>query len=137
MGQTSCILLYLRLIKNVHHRQSIAKLRSGNHGFKKFETGRHCVPKIPENLRICPYCSSSEEENEILSVFHCHLHKQIRKTFLNDITLKYPAFNTLSKQNKTLFLFSNIDPFICKKKKKNEVILFWRPFRRVNKHQNR
>ena len=33
----------------------------------------------------------------------------------NDITLKYPEFDALSEQNKTLFLFNNIDPFICKK----------------------
>ena len=46
--------LLLELIKNVHHRQSVAKLRSGNHELR-IEIGRHCVPKIPENLRICPF----------------------------------------------------------------------------------
>ena len=46
--------LQLELIENVHHRQSVAKLRSGNHDLR-IKTGRYCVPKIPENLRICPY----------------------------------------------------------------------------------
>ena len=78
-------------------------------------TGRHCVPKIPENLRICPYCSSNEIEKEFHFVFHCNLHEQIRKKFSNDITLKYPEFDALSEQNKTLFLFNNIDLYICKK----------------------
>jgi hypothetical protein len=43
--------IQLDLIKNTRHRQSLAKLRSGNHNLR-IETGRHCLPKIPENLRI-------------------------------------------------------------------------------------
>ena len=32
----------------------------------------------------------------------------------SDITVKYPEFDALSeRQNKTLFLFNNIDPYIC------------------------
>ena len=41
--------------------------------------------------------------------------KCIRKTFFNELTLKYPDFNTLSEHNKISFLFNNIDPFIYKK----------------------
>ena len=106
--------LQLELIKNVHHRQSVAKLRSGNHDLR-IETGRHCVPKIPENLRICQNCSASEVENEIHFLFYYNSYKCIRKTFFNDIILKYPDFNTLIERDKILFLFNNIDPFICKK----------------------
>ena len=39
--------LQLELIKNVHHRQLVTKLRSGNHDLR-IETGRHCATKIPE-----------------------------------------------------------------------------------------
>ena len=39
----------------------------------------------------------------------------IRKTLFEDINLKYPNFNTLSNPDKILFIFNNIDPFICKK----------------------
>ena len=42
------------LIKNLQHRQSVAKLRSGNHVLR-IETCRHCVSKIPENARICQH----------------------------------------------------------------------------------
>ena len=105
----------MELIKNVYHRQSVAKLRSGNHDLR-IETGRHCVPKIPENLSICQNCSSSEVENEIHFIFFlCNSYKCIRKTFFNDIILKYLDFNTLSEGDKILFLFNNIDAFICKK----------------------
>ena len=54
----------LELIKNTHHRQSAAKLRSGNHD-SRIENGRHCVPKIPGKPKNLPNCSSSEVENEI------------------------------------------------------------------------
>ena len=106
--------LQLELIKNANHRQSVAKLRCGNHDLK-IETGRHCVPKIPESMRICSHCSSNELENESHFVFHCNLHEQIRKTLFNDIILKYPEFDSLNEQNKILFLFNNIDPYICKR----------------------
>ena len=106
--------LQLELIKNANHRQSVAKLRCGNHDLK-IETGTHCVPKIPESMRICSHCSSNEVENEIHFVFHCNLHEQIRKTLFNDIILKYPEFDSLNEQNKISFLFNNIYPYICKK----------------------
>ena len=64
--------LQLELIKNVNHRQSVAKLRCGNHDLK-IEISRHCVTKIPD-IRICPYCSSDQVENETHFVFHCNLH---------------------------------------------------------------
>ena len=68
----------------------------------KIETGRHCVPKIPESMRICSHCSSNEVENEIHFVFHCNLHEQIRKTLFNDI----PSLILL--MNKIKFYFSLI-----------------------------
>ena len=48
-------------------------------------------------------------------VFHCNLHEQIRKTFFNDTTLKYPEFAALIEQNKTLFLFNNMTLIFVKK----------------------
>jgi len=43
---------YLELIKNMNPRKALAKLRSGSPDLR-IESGRHCIPKIPENLRIC------------------------------------------------------------------------------------
>jgi len=45
----------------------------------------------------------------------CNYCKRMRKTFFNELTLKYPDFNTVGEHNKISFLFNNIDPFICKK----------------------
>ena len=52
---------YLEQIKNLKHRRAVAKLRSGN---LRIEPGRHCVPKLPECLRICQHCHSNQIENE-------------------------------------------------------------------------
>ena len=105
--------LQLELIKNLEHRQSVAKLRSASHNLR-IEAGRRCVPKIPEHLRICQYCSSNEIENEFHFLFPCNLNKCIRKRFFGDINVKYHNFNTLSNPDKIRFLSNNIDPFICK-----------------------
>ena len=59
--------------------------------------------------------------------FYCNSMKYIRKTFFNDITLKY-----LSEHNKILFLFNNIDPFICKKQ---GYYIFFEAFRK-RKHRS-
>ena len=76
------------LIKNLQHRQSVAKVRSGNHDLR-IETGRHCFSKIPENLRICQHCSSNNIENEMHFIFDYSLHSHTtEKKLFGDI-----AFN--------------------------------------------
>ena len=71
------------LIKNLQHRKTVAKLRSGNHDLR-IETGRHCVPKIPENVKICQHCSSNNIENEIHFIFDCSLHSHTTEKILFD-----------------------------------------------------
>ena len=73
---------YLEQVKNLKHRQAIAKLRSGNHSLR-IEPGRHCVPKLPESLRICQYCRSNQIENENHFLFHCDRYNTIRQQITN------------------------------------------------------
>ena len=61
------------------------------------------------------FCSYNEVENESHFLFSCNLYQDIRKKFFEDVSLNYPHFNTLNNSDKILFLFNNIDPFICKK----------------------
>ena len=105
---------YLEQIKNLKHRRAVAKLRSGNHSLR-IESGRHCVPKLPECLRICQHCHSNQIENENHFLFHCDRYKTIRQQITSDIVLKYPLFNLFNDTEKTIFLFNNADSFICKK----------------------
>ena len=71
--------------------------------------------KLPENLRICKNCSSNQVENEVHFLLHRDSYSCIRKTLLNDILSKYFIFNTLNEQDKILFLFNNVDHYICEK----------------------
>ena len=95
----------VRVNTDIQHRQSIAKLRSGNHNLR-IETGGHCVPKTPENLRVCQHCLSNGEEHETHFLLECSLHKCARKTFYDDTTSKYPNFInfTTIRLHKSLFL---------------------------------
>ena len=86
------------LIKNLQQSgQSLAKWRSVNHDLR-IETGRHCVPKIPENVRICQHCSSNNIENELHFIFDCRsLHSHAREQLCaSDITFEYPIFSNLN-----------------------------------------
>ena len=67
------------LIKNLQHRQSVAKLKSGNHDLVGIKTGRHGAVKIPENVRICRHYSSNSIENELHFIFDCSLHSHARE----------------------------------------------------------
>ena len=102
----------LELIKNINHRKALAKLRSGNHNLR-IESGRHCIPKIPENLRICQYCSSNEFGNDIHFLLYCNHFENIGKQLTNDIKLKYAGFDSLGEQDKIIFLFNNVDSYVC------------------------
>ena len=105
---------YLEQVKNQKHRRAVAKLRSGNHSLR-IESGRHCIPKLPESLRICQYCHSNQIEDEIHFLFHCDRYRTIRQQITSDIVLKYPLVNVLNDTDKIIFLFNNVDSFICKK----------------------
>ena len=105
---------YLYLIKNEKRRQAVVKLRSGNHKLR-IETDRYHLSKIPENRRICQLCSSNKVENEIHFLLKCNLNKNLRQHFFQDVEAKYSKFIDLIKSEKVLFLFNNIDPYVCKK----------------------
>jgi len=76
----------LEVITNQKHRRAVAKLRAGNHNLR-IETGRHSTPKLPEHLRICQYCSSSEVENEVHFILSCNKYDTIRKSLVGKISL--------------------------------------------------
>ena len=42
-------------------------------------------------------------------------YNTIRQRITSDIVLKYPSFDLLNDTDKTIFLFNNVDSFICKK----------------------
>ena len=104
----------LELITNQKHRRAEAKLKAGNHNLR-IETERHSTPKLPEHLRICQYCNSNEVENEVHFLLSCNRYDTIRKSLVEDVTSKYPDFNSLNDHNKIVLLFNSIDASICKR----------------------
>ena len=104
---------FLNTINNPSHKKTINKFRLGNHRLR-IETGRHTIPKTPENLRICLFCDLNEVEHELHFILHCHLYSNLRSKFLEDIVRKYPPFNDFDDNSKIIFLFHNVDPTICR-----------------------
>ena len=105
--------VFLDFIKNALHRTAINKFCLGNHRLR-IETGRHSVPKTPENLRVCSLCQSNEIENESHVLFSCIVYNNFRSKFFDDVIQKYNSFKDLDVNSKILFLFNSIDPFICR-----------------------
>ena len=73
------------------------------------------IPKIPENLRICHFCSSNKVEHDIHFLLECNFYSNLRKHFFQDVEAKYSKFVDLSKSENVIFLFNNIDSYVCKK----------------------
>ena len=103
---------FLDRIKDPLYRSAISKLCLGNHSLC-IETGRHTVPKTPEHLRSCTLCQLNNIENEIHVLFSCTLYNALCLKFYDEIVHKY-NFQDIDVTSRILFLFDNIDPFICR-----------------------
>ena len=105
---------FLDMIKTPRHRIAKNKFQLGNH-LLRIETGRHTVPKTPEDLRLCHVCQTNEIENELYFLFSCTHYDNLRIKLFNELTEKYIFFKDLDSINlKILFLFNSIDPVICR-----------------------
>ena len=101
------------MIKNSLHRIAINKFRLGNHHLS-IKTGRHAIPKTPENMRICCLCQTNEVENELHFLLFYNRYDTLRLKLFNEITEKNIRFKGLDNKSKILFLFNSIDPTICR-----------------------
>ena len=48
-------------------------------------------------------------------LFHCDRYNNIRQQVTNDIIKKNPKFDFFNNTEKRMFLFNDVDTFICKK----------------------
>ena len=71
---------FLNTINNPIHKKSLNKFRLGNHQLM-IETGRHTIPKTPENLRICPFCQLNEVEHELHFILSCPFYNNLSSKF--------------------------------------------------------
>ena len=44
----------------------------------------------------------------------CNAYNDIRDKYLKEITDRYPVFDTFNNMVKIIFLFNNVEPFICR-----------------------
>ena len=101
----------LNIITNINHKKTLNKFRLGNHRLQ-IKTGKHTVPKTPENLRICPFCHLNEVEHELHLLFNCNLYDSLRSNFYRNIGNRYLLFNNFDNNEKTLFIFNNVSSHI-------------------------
>ena len=103
----------LNIITNINHKKTLNKDRLGNHRLQ-IETGRHTVPKTPENLRICPFCHLNEIEHELHFLFNCNLYNSLHTdlTFAETWVIDTPLLIILTTIKKIFFIFNNVDPHI-------------------------
>ena len=90
---------FLDTIKNPLDKKCINKFRLGNHKLR-VETGRHTVPKTPENLRICSFCHSEITCITFLlaQIFSCKIFpKKTHTHFIHSLSLLRLAFARLSQ----------------------------------------
>ena len=95
---------FIKAIENffsvfANHKKTLNKDRLGNRPLQ-IETGRHTVPKTPENLRICPFCHLNEVEHELHFLFNCNLYDSLRSNFCRNISNRYPPFNNFDNNKK-------------------------------------
>ena len=64
------------------------------------------------NLRICPFCHLNKVEHELHFLFNCNLYDSLRSNFCRNISNRYLLFNDFDNNEKTLFIFNNVDPHI-------------------------
>lgn len=68
---------FLNTTNNPLHKKTLNKFWLGNFQLS-INTGRHTIPKTPENPRICPFCQLNEVKHEFLFILPCPLYNNLR-----------------------------------------------------------
>ena len=84
---------YVYKVINRGHRSTLAQLRCGILPLR-VETGRYI--SIPLEYRLCLMCSENKIEDENHFLFECTCYQNMRISFLANIFLKYPLFDSYS-----------------------------------------
>ena len=95
------------------HKIALSRLRTSCHQLE-IEVGRHHKPPIPENERICEYCSTSSVDNETHVLLECPATDSLRQTLLNTVQSLHPHFQNLSSiERMKLILASTKKNIVC------------------------
>ena len=75
---------------------------------------RYCTPKIPEDIRLCQILFLNKIEDEQHFMLNSLPSWKAISPWFCKSQISY-NFHSLSANDMILFLFNNLDPFICKK----------------------
>jgi hypothetical protein len=100
---------YLNIISSFNVRRELCKFRISNHKLK-IETGRHMNIEL-EN-RLCNHCNELEDEEHFL--IKCIKHSEKRQKLFEKVGNSCPNFNSLTSENKLIYLLSCEDEEIIK-----------------------
>lgn len=92
---------------------NIARFRTSSHNLK-IETGRHEVPKVPAENRLCEKCNQNAIEDELHCLLNCDSHNTQREELLRKASLLIPHFGIQTKLNQFKLIMSSREQEIIK-----------------------
>lgn len=78
---------YLDTIKKTQHRIALMRIRTGGHKLR-IETGRHAIPKVDREDRLCLKCIKEGFEHiddEINFLLHCRILENVRSPMMDSV----------------------------------------------------
>ena len=69
------------------------------------EKGRHFKPKIDKELRFCPFCKTTIE-NEVHFLMYCPLYSPERSKFEKTWNENCNIYDSLTREQKFIFIFN-------------------------------
>ena len=103
---------YLDEIDNMKHKTSLSRFRLSNHNLL-IEKGRHMRPRLERNERKCFNCKNRMED-ESHFITECPIYIQERELLYNCCKQDCINFDSLTKEQKFIFLFTNESKNITK-----------------------
>jgi hypothetical protein len=90
-----------------------ARFRVSSHNLS-IETGRHEIPKIPLEERICDKCDNNEVEDELHSLLICRKNITARIKLFQNVSEQIPSFVDLDNLEKFRAIMSSKTPEVIR-----------------------
>ena len=98
---------YLFYIHDTRWMNALSRLRMSSH-MLEIERGRHVKPqKLPLEQRICQRCTSNSVDDEIYFLITCSYFATQRTSSLAESKLLNSEFDSLSNDNKYIYIMSS------------------------------
>ena len=85
---------YLSWLNDSNYRVALTRLRTSCHNLA-IELGRHQRPPVPENERLCHFCTMNSKDNELHFLLHCSYTDNLRKCMFDKVESISPNFRLI------------------------------------------